>query len=97
MVDNNNQNNSSEPIDFPNFSNLEKVQDLLDNNRQVNILNSKSLKHKPANWFLFEHTTIYRLLLQQIKANHDAQRPEGLAKNFALIQDVNANIDKVSQ
>ncbi|KAG7669515.1 hypothetical protein NADE_005760 [Nannochloris sp. 'desiccata'] len=36
-------------------------------------------------------------LLQQIKANHDAQRPEGLAKNFTLIQDVNANIDKVLQ
>lgn len=44
------------------------------------------------------HTSLFcpsRQILKQIKANHDTQAPEGLAKNFALIQDVNANVDKV--
>ena len=41
MADNNNQNTNSEPIEFPNFSKLENVQDILDNNRQVDILSIK--------------------------------------------------------
>lgn len=37
MADNDNQNTNSEPIEFPNFSKLENVQDILDNNRQVDL------------------------------------------------------------
>jgi hypothetical protein len=36
-----------------------------------------------------------RHILHQIKANHEAQKPEGLAKNFVLIREVNLNIEQV--
>lgn len=41
--------------------------------------------------FLF----LCRHLLHQIKLNQDAQKPEGLAKNFVLLREINMNIDKV--
>jgi len=35
--------------------------------------------------------------LHTIKVNHDSQRPEALAKNFALLSEVNQNIETVQQ
>lgn len=38
-----------------------------------------------------------RRILHTIKVNHDSQRPEALAKNFALLSEVNENIEAVQQ
>lgn len=38
-----------------------------------------------------------RHLLYQVKANQDAQKPEGLAKNFALLREVNSNLERVQE
>jgi hypothetical protein len=35
-----------------------------------------------------------RSILHQIRVNHEAQRPEGLSRNFLLIKEVNSNIDE---
>jgi len=36
-------------------------------------------------------------MLHQVKINHESQRSEGLAKNFALLREVNKNIELVQR
>ena len=37
-----------------------------------------------------------RLLINEIKANHDSRLPEGLSRNVTLIRELNSNLNKVS-
>ena len=37
-----------------------------------------------------------RILINEINANHEAQNPQGLARNVILIRELNNNISKVT-
>ncbi len=39
--------------------------------------------------------TLFRILINEINANHEAQSPQGLARNVILIRELNNNITKV--
>lgn len=57
----------------------------------------------PRSWTGFENfnqaQTILdhnRLLINEIKANHEARSPEGLTRNVTLIRELNNNLNKAS-
>jgi len=90
----NGDNSEPSTSGFPDFTKLERVQDILDRNRLVVIADGTGRQCSRAQ----HHSSLRcRSLLFQIKANHEAQKPEGLAKNFALLREVNSNIDKASR
>lgn len=82
-------------VAFPDFRLFDSAQDILDHNKCVRgqLLEPKNsvgrCQRDPASF------CPCRRLIKEIKANHEAQTPEALARNCVLIRELNTNISAV--